>query len=48
MRKNIYLPHILITMRLISIEEVTETLEAWKKKKKGERKREEEEFQQKE
>ncbi len=34
-------------MRLISIEEVNETLEAWKKKKEG-KKREKEEHQQKE
>lgn len=35
------------SMRLISIEEVEETLEAWKKKKEG-KKREKEEYQQKE
>jgi len=35
-------------VKLISIEEVEETLEAWKKKKKGDKKREEEEFQPKE
>jgi len=38
----------LIMMKLISIEEVEETLEAWKKKKKGGKKRREEESQLKE
>jgi len=46
-QKNIYFLLILILMRLISIEEVEETLEAWKKKKEG-RKRGKEEYQQKE
>lgn len=35
-------------MKLVSIEEVEETLEAWKKKKKGGKKRKKEESQPKE